>query len=107
MTPRRQLARGAVAAAGCALLLVLATGCGDDYDETRGKGDAPVKGRHGDDTAVEVYNFPDGFGNLATKCVGPGKRGYTRTKAYSQDSDDDDPKFVPAHEAVVDDPACH
>ncbi|WP_218835588.1 hypothetical protein [Streptomyces sp. SA15] len=56
-------------------------GCSQEYDDERGKGDAPVKGRKGDDTPAEVYNMPDGFGNLATKCVGHGFRAYVTTNA--------------------------
>lgn len=57
----------------------LLVGCGQEYDDKRGKGDAPVKGRAGDDTPAEVFNMPDGFGNLATKCVGHGYRAYVTT----------------------------
>ncbi|WP_282695966.1 hypothetical protein [Streptomyces sp. CC208A] len=57
----------------------LATGCSQQYDDERGKGDAPVKGRSGDNTPAEVFNMPDGFGNLATKCVGHGFRAYVTT----------------------------
>ena len=65
---------------GAALVLAagLLVGC-SHYQDERGKGDAPVKGRAGEDTAAEVYNFPDGFGNLATKCVGHGMRAYVTT----------------------------
>ncbi|MFF5183042.1 hypothetical protein ACFY30_04515 [Streptomyces sp. NPDC000345] len=33
-----------------------------------------MRGKTGDDTPAEVFNMPDGFGNLATKCVGHGFR---------------------------------
>ncbi|MFE3265634.1 hypothetical protein [Streptomyces sp. NPDC059215] len=56
-------------------------GCSKEYNDKRGKGDAPVQGRRGDNTAAEVFNMPDGFGNLATKCVGHGFRAYVTTNA--------------------------
>ncbi|MEU0216483.1 hypothetical protein ABZ281_15720 [Streptomyces sp. NPDC006265] len=45
----------------------LVAGCSQQYDDERGKGDAPVQGRSGDNTPAEVFNMPDGFGNLATE----------------------------------------
>ncbi|MYW05559.1 hypothetical protein GT354_46285 [Streptomyces sp. SID3343] len=60
--------------------VVLLSGCGGDDDE-RGEGDAPVANLHGDDTPAQVFNMPDGFGNLATKCVGHGFRAYVTTNA--------------------------
>ncbi len=57
----------------------LVTGCSQQYNDERGKGDAPVQGRSGDNTPAEVFNMPDGFGNLATKCVGHGFRAYVTT----------------------------
>ncbi|MYV44947.1 hypothetical protein GT031_04820, partial [Streptomyces sp. SID2888] len=53
----------------------------------------------------EVYNFPDGFGNLATKCVGDGKRGYATT-SFVQSEDEDDVRILPANAVVVEDPSC-
>lgn len=49
-----------------ALIIVLA-GCGS-YQDARGKGDAPIANRTGDDKAAVVINFPDGFANVALKC---------------------------------------
>ncbi|MFF6807636.1 hypothetical protein [Streptomyces sp. NPDC012616] len=97
---RRLTAAGVV----CALALLLG-GCSQDYYDERGKADAPVAGRAGEDTPAEVYNFPDGFGNLATKCVGKGRRGYATTK-FVQADDDDDVVVVPANAVIVDDPGC-
>ncbi|WP_329412458.1 hypothetical protein OG802_20355 [Streptomyces sp. NBC_00704] len=72
----------AVWSAGLVLLAVGAlAGCSDEYNDERGKGDAPVQGKAGDDTPAEVFNMPDGFGNLATKCVGHGFRAYVTTNA--------------------------
>jgi len=59
--------------------LVILAGCSSDYKDERGKGDAPVKDGQGDDTPAEVFNMPNGFGNIATKCVGHGYRAYVTT----------------------------
>jgi hypothetical protein len=56
------------AAGAVALAIVVLTGCGQLNDE-RGKGDAPVADRSGEDSAKHVTNNPDGFGNVATGCV--------------------------------------
>jgi hypothetical protein len=96
--------RASVATCGALLLALLLAGCSRDDDE-RGKGDAPVKGKAGEDTAAEVYNFPDGFGNLATKCVGDGKRGYVTTR-FEQAEDRNDIVIIPANAVIVDDPEC-
>ncbi|MCQ9129887.1 MULTISPECIES: hypothetical protein [Streptomyces] len=96
-------------AVGAALALaVLLGGCSQQYYDERGKADAPVAGRKGDDAPAEVFNFPDGFGNLATKCVGPGKRGYatTRDVHVEDDGGDSEVVIIPAHAVVVDDPGC-
>lgn len=55
-----------------------------------------------------MYDFPDGFGNLATKCVGPGKRGYatTRNVHVEDDGGDGEVVIIPANAVVVDDPDC-
>jgi hypothetical protein len=85
-----------VAVAGAAVVVALAgvAGC-SRYNDERGKGDAPVSGKHGDDSPAEVYNFPDGFGNLATKCVGHGYRAYVTTN-----------NNAPSNVQLVADPAC-
>lgn len=88
----------------CALALLLG-GCSREYYDERGKADAPVAGRAGEDTPAEVHNFPDGFGNLATKCVGKGRRGYATTKSV-QAEDDDEVVVIPANAVIVDDPGC-
>ncbi|MFD0428060.1 hypothetical protein ACFQ60_07390 [Streptomyces zhihengii] len=62
---------------------VLLSGCGPEYYEERGKSDAPVWGKVGDGTPAEVYNFPDGFGNVASKCVGPGGAATRRPRRSS------------------------
>jgi len=54
--------------AASALLLLGATAC-SSYDDHRGKGDAPVAGGKGDDSAASCTNMPDGFPNTCTKCI--------------------------------------
>lgn len=61
--------------------LLVSAGCSQDYSDKRGRGDAPVLDGHGDNTPAEVFNMPDGFGNVATKCVGHGYRAYLTTNA--------------------------
>ncbi|WP_206438978.1 hypothetical protein [Streptomyces scabichelini] len=102
---RLRSAYAGVATCGALLLAVLLTGCSQEHDDERGKGDAPVKGKAGEDTPAEVYNFPDGFGNLATKCVGDGKRGYVTTR-FEQAEDQDDVVIVPANAVIVADLEC-
>ncbi|MFE2585746.1 hypothetical protein [Streptomyces sp. NPDC059378] len=94
------------AAAGCGALLLVALlgGCSQSYDDQRGKGDAPVAGRAGEDSPAEVHNFPDGFGNLSTKCVGQGRRAYATTRFVQEDGDDT--VIIPANAVIVDDPDC-
>ncbi|WP_432133788.1 MULTISPECIES: hypothetical protein [unclassified Streptomyces] len=92
---------------GALLSAVLLAGCSQDYYDERGKADAPVKGRAGQNTAAEVYNFPDGFGNLATKCVGEGKRGYTTTRSVqNEEKGENGIVIIPANAVIVDDPTC-
>lgn len=55
-------------AVACAGLLFTATACSEHNDE-RGKGDAPVANKRGEDTPKYVTNNPDGFGNVVTGCV--------------------------------------
>ncbi|MPY37388.1 hypothetical protein FNH09_41125 [Streptomyces adustus] len=86
------------------LLVVLLGGCSREHYQERGKADAPVAGRAGEDSPAEVYNFPDGFGNLATKCVGDGRRAYATTRFVQED--DDDVVIIPANAVIVDDPDC-
>ncbi|WP_439678476.1 hypothetical protein [Embleya sp. MST-111070] len=86
------------------LVLGAVAGCSQEYYDERGKADAPVFGDRGEDSPAEVFDFPDGFGNLATKCVGPGKRAYTTTKGSV--SIDEDVVIIPANAVLVDDPTC-
>ncbi|WP_051951202.1 hypothetical protein [Actinacidiphila yeochonensis] len=50
--------------------------------EKRGTADAPVANHRGDDTPANVTNFPDGYANVATKCVAgaPGFRAFVTTR---------------------------
>lgn len=50
------------------VLSATAVGCSGHNDD-RGKGDAPVQNRAGDDAPAVVVNFPDGFANIAFKCL--------------------------------------
>ncbi|MEU3522296.1 hypothetical protein AB0E62_00205 [Streptomyces sp. NPDC038707] len=63
-----------------ALLLFGSVGC-SQYNDERGKGDAPVANRSGEDSPKAVTNNPDGFGNVATGCVAgaPGFRYFVTT----------------------------
>ncbi|MGV9557259.1 hypothetical protein [Streptomyces sp. NPDC003401] len=98
----RRLIRGVL---GAVLVVLAVSGCSEEHYDERGKADAPVAGRAGEDSPAEVYNFPDGFGNVATKCVGDGRRGYATTKSVRQEGEDD-VVVLPAHAVIVDDPEC-
>jgi len=85
---------------GLVVLGAALAGCRLD-DDSKGMGDAPVLNQRGDDTPTEVFNFPDHFGNLATKCVGHGLRGYTTTHFADEDG------YLPsANTKIVPDPEC-
>lgn len=55
-------------AALAALSILTLAGC-SEYNDQRGKGDAPVQNRAGDDAPAVVINMPDGFSNIAVKCL--------------------------------------
>lgn len=63
-------------------IIALLAGCGvkENWENTRGKGDAPVGLK--DDSSADVTNFPDSFANIATKCVAgaPGFRVFVTTR---------------------------
>lgn len=71
----------------CAALLFGATAC-SEYNDARGKGDAPVANKSGEDSPKSVTNNPDGFGNVVTGCVAgaPGWRYFSTTKGSSAPS---------------------
>jgi len=54
------------ALAGAAALLTILTGC--DSKAAQPYNDAPVKGH--DNAPATIIYFPDGFSNVARKCVG-------------------------------------
>lgn len=51
-----------------AIAVLALAGCGA-FNDQRGKGDAPVANRKGDDAPARVVNMPDGFSNVAFKCI--------------------------------------
>ena len=60
---------GGLAAIGVLVVSSLSlTACGS-YNDHRGKGDAPVLNRSGDDSPAFVTNQPDTFGNASAKCL--------------------------------------
>lgn len=74
-----------IAAVVTAVLLALgAVGC-SEYNDARGRGDAPVLNKTGDNSPKAVTNNPDGFANIVTGCVNgaPGFRYVTTTHGKS------------------------
>lgn len=85
----KRINRRAVAAVATTVLALGAlTACGE-YNDERGKGDAPVAGREGEDSPKHVTNNPDGFGNVVTGCVNgaPGFRYFATTNTDKASSD--------------------
>lgn len=80
--------RAAVAAVTAVLGLGALTAC-SEYNDERGKGDAPVANRSGEDSPKHVTNNPDGFGNVVTGCVygAPGFRYFATTNTDKASSD--------------------
>jgi hypothetical protein len=89
---RRWLVFALVAVALAVAVMLGMAGCGG-YDDARGRGDAPVGNR--DDAPADVINFPDTFGNVATKCDRYGHRLFVVTHVKT------DPTVV-----VIVDPTC-
>jgi hypothetical protein len=83
-------ARHVIAAAASFAVLSLGLGACDNFNSSRGRGDAPV-GKF-DDSAAEVINFPHKVANVAHKCDGHGHRIYSTTRE--------------ATVVVIDDPSC-
>lgn len=55
---------------GAAVIAVLLlAGCTQEHEDKRGRGDAPVAGRAGEDSPAFCTNMPDEFGNVCGKCV--------------------------------------
>lgn len=65
---RNNKQRAAVALVATVTVFAGLTAC-SDYNDERGKGDAPVANRSGEDSPKHITNNPDGFGNVATGCV--------------------------------------
>ena len=59
--------------------VVISLSACSEYNDKRGLGDAPIGGR--DDSAWDIIQAPDKFGNIATKCnpFDPGTRLYIVT----------------------------
>jgi hypothetical protein len=74
-----------VATAAAAVVLLTAGAVACDPNDHRGKGDAPVYQRKGDDSPAYVTNEPDGFQNVAAKCLYgfPGEAVSTNTKGVT------------------------
>lgn len=79
-------------ACGLVAVAVLTSGCGDAFNDTRGKGDAPVGST--DDSGKEVINFPNSFSNVAHGCDGHGHRLFVTTSDGGKQM------------TVIDDPSC-
>lgn len=72
------------AAAAAVVLSVTLSGCGllESKDSERGRGDGPrFPADKIDGTVADgISELPDGFGNVATKCVWDGYRAFVTTK---------------------------
>lgn len=77
--------------AGLSLLLML-TGCGE-YNDKRGRGDAPVGTV--DRNAPETLNFSDRYSNVQHKCDGHGHRVYVSSRSENV-----------GQMEIIDDPSC-
>ncbi|WP_052397966.1 hypothetical protein [Streptomyces sp. NRRL F-5123] len=76
---KRRSTRYLTVFASIAIAVSALTGCASD---SRGTGDSPVADHRGEDSPANVTNFPDGFANIATKCVAgaPGFRAFVTTR---------------------------
>ncbi|MGW5349866.1 hypothetical protein ACWERV_04990 [Streptomyces sp. NPDC004031] len=76
---KRRSTKYLTAVASIAVAVAALTGCASD---SRGTGDSPVADHRGEDSPANVTNFPDGFANIATKCVAgaPGFRAFVTTR---------------------------
>lgn len=70
----------------CTAALTLTAACGSDH---RGTKDAPHG--PGDNSPAQIYNMPDDYPNIASKCVGNGYRAWVTT----HDSTDSPPVLRP------------
>ena len=85
-TTKRAMRRTALAAA----VTIALVGC-SGFNDDRGKGDAPIANKGGDDSGAYLVNFPDGFSNVAHKCLG-GNGIYTTTRDAAPVVVPDDPE---------------
>lgn len=78
------------------LTVVALSGCGlvEQHKSDKGNGDGPKPKNVDQRPADFAVEFPDGFANIATKCVYEGYRGFSSTG---------DGKSI----AIVADPQCH
>lgn len=74
-----------VASVAVTVVMLTAGAVACDPSDHRGKGDAPVYQRKGDDSAAFVTNMPDGFQNVSAKCLYgfPGEAVSTNTKGIT------------------------
>ncbi len=80
-----------------ALMLILAfAGCTRVAHPERGTGDAPVDMSKRDSSAPYIYEFPNLFGNIASKCDHFGHRLYVTTNRDN----------FPSNVVVITDPTC-
>ena len=73
------------------LLVACGTTGIDALDSPRGKGDAPVA--ESDDSGAYVTNMPNGFGNVATKCLN-GAPGFRVTVTTRGTGDQGNPSIM-------------
>lgn len=85
-------------AATAVLALASLTAC-SEWDNKNGRGDAAITDV--DDGSAEVVNFPDVYGNLATKCS-HGHRLYSTTHGSS----DDTTEYASQIWVIPNDPTC-
>ncbi len=77
--------RIALAVIGLALVVGSITGCDALNADANGRGDAPVGPV--DKSGAEILNFPDTYGNVATKCDGHGHRVFVNTRGDTTGSE--------------------
>jgi hypothetical protein len=76
---KRRVTKYLIAVLSTVIAVSALSGCSSDE---RGTGDSPVANHRGDDSPANITNFPDGFANIATKCVAgaPGYRAFVTTR---------------------------
>jgi hypothetical protein len=61
--------RSLIATLAAGVLLLSGCSMAQQHEDARGRGDAPVSGRKGDDSPATCTNMPDEFGNICGKCL--------------------------------------